>query len=123
MRHWMGLMEATGADVEREYVKAEAYGLRGFYYYLLVNLYGEPYHYNKTSLGVPLKLTAGLVENGLVRNTVEEVYLQIVKDLKVSAELFEKNPKRVGNYRLNVTSGLYLVVSSLFCTWNSGRML
>lgn len=26
-----GIDEATGADVEREYVKAEAYGLRGFY--------------------------------------------------------------------------------------------
>ncbi|BDF55553.1 glycan metabolism protein RagB [Odoribacteraceae bacterium] len=108
-----GIDEATGADVEREYVKAEAYGLRGFYYYLLVNLYGEPYHYNKTSLGVPLKLTAGLVENGLVRNTVEEVYLQIVKDLKVSAELFEKNPKRVGNYRLNVTS-VYILLSRVY---------
>ena len=42
-----GIDEASGSDVEREYVKAEAYGLRGFYYYLLVNLYGEPYNYNK----------------------------------------------------------------------------
>lgn len=108
-----GIDEASGSDVEREYVKAEAYGLRGFYYYLLVNLYGEPYNYNKKALGVPLKLTAGLVENGLTRNSVEEVYARIVADLTTSAELFEKHPKRIGNYRLNVTA-VYILLSRVY---------
>lgn len=108
-----GIDEATGSDVERDYVKAEAYGLRGFYYYLLVNLYGEPYNYNRQALGVPLKLTAGLVENGMERNTVEEVYEQIVNDLKASAELFELHPKRGKHFRFNLTSS-YIMLSRVY---------
>lgn len=108
-----GIDEATGSDTERDYVKAEAYGLRGLYYYILVNLYGEPYNHNKKALGVPLKLTAGLVEDGISRNTVEEVYARIVSDLKASAELFGKHPKRGGNFRLNVTS-VHILLSRVY---------
>ena len=70
---------------------------------MLVNLFGEPYNYNKKALGVPLKLTAGLTENGIPRNTVEEVYNQILKDLNASSALFEKYPKKTANYKFNVT--------------------
>lgn len=108
-----GIDDATGSDMERDYVKGEAYGLRGFYYFLLVNLYGEPYHSNRQALGVPLKLTAGLTENGIERNTVEEVYKQIVNDLKVSAELFERHPKRGKNFRFNLTSA-YIMLSRVY---------
>lgn len=98
-----GIDEAVGTKEEREMVKANALGMRGFYYFMLVNLFGEPYNYNKKALGVPIKLTAGLVENGMPRNTVEEVYGQIVKDLKAASDLFEKYPKQTGNYHINVT--------------------
>ena len=108
-----GIDEATGSDVERDYVKAEALGLRGYYYFMLINLYGEPYNHNKQSLGVPLKLTAGLVENGIERNTVEEVYTQIVKDLTASAELFDRHPKRGKNYRFNQTCA-YIMLSRVY---------
>lgn len=108
-----GIDDATGSDVERDYVKAEALGLRGFYYFMLVNLYGEPYSHNKQALGVPLKLTAGLVENGIERNTVEEVYTQIVKDLTASAGLFDKHPKRGRNYRFNQTCA-YIMLSRVY---------
>lgn len=93
--------DAIGDAEERDQVKAEALGLRGYLYYMLVNLYGEPYNYNKKALGVPLKLVSDLKENGLKRNTVEEVYNQIVTDLRASSKLFEKYPKRRGNYRIN----------------------
>ena len=99
-----GIDGARGDQETRDRVKAEALGLRGFYYFFLVNLFGEPYNYNKDALGVPLKLTAGLVENGMKRNTVEEVYEQIVKDLEASSELFNQLPKTRGNYRINSTT-------------------
>ena len=99
-----GIDGARGDQETRDRVKAEALGLRGFYYFFLVNLFGEPYNYNKDALGVPLKLTAGLVENGMKRNTVEEVYEQIVKDLETSSELFNQLPKTRGNYRINSTT-------------------
>ena len=82
-----GIDDATGAQEEKDQVKAEACALRGYYYHMLVNLFGEPYNYNKKTPGVPLKLTADLMENGIERNSVEEVYKQIIKDLKASAEL------------------------------------
>ncbi len=99
-----GIDDAKGLDVERDYVKAEALALRGFYYWMLVNLYGEPYNEDKSALGVPLKLTAGMVENGIARNTVEEVYGQIVDDLEASLELFRKHPKRGQHFRVNLTT-------------------
>lgn len=94
--------DAVGNPEEREQVKAEAFGVRGYIYYMLVNHFGEPYAHNKEALGVVLKLTSDLKENGFQRNTVEKVYAQIVNDLKTSSDLFEKYPKRRGNYRINI---------------------
>ncbi|MEY8593916.1 RagB/SusD family nutrient uptake outer membrane protein [Butyricimonas hominis] len=97
-----GIDKARGEIEARDQVKAEALALRGYYYFMLVSTFGEPYNYNKKALGVPLKLSADIDENGMPRNTVEEVYMQIVEDLRESSALFEKYPKRRGNYRINL---------------------
>ena len=97
-----GIDEAIGEIEDRDQVKAEALALRAYYYFMLVNLYGEPYNYNKQALGVPLKLTANMETNGTARSTVEDVYKQIVSDLKAASDLFEKYPKRRGSYRINL---------------------
>lgn len=99
-----GIDDAEGAREKKDRVKAEALGVRAYLYFMLVNLYGEPYNYNKEALGVVLKLSAGMVENGINRNSVEDVYTQLVKDLKESADLFAKYPKQRGNYRINGTA-------------------
>ena len=39
-----GIDEAIGEIEDRDQVKAEALELRGYYYFMLVNLYGEPYN-------------------------------------------------------------------------------
>ena len=93
--------ESVGTIEEKDVVKAEALGLRGYYYLMLVNLYGEPYNYNKEALGVPLKLSAALMENGIGRSSVEEVYEQIVDDLETASALFGKYEKRRGGFRIN----------------------
>ena len=98
-----GIDDVEGSEEEKDQVKAEALGLRGFYYLMLVNLYANPYNMDKEALGVPLKLSAALTENGIKRSSVKEVYEQIVSDFKESSSLFEKWPKRRGNYRINVT--------------------
>lgn len=108
-----GIDDATGAQEAKDQVKAEAYALRGYYYYMLVNLYGEPYNYNRKALGVPVKLKSDLMEDGVGRSSVEDVYKQIIKDLKASAELFEKHPKKRGNYRINVST-VYVLLSRAF---------
>ena len=99
-----GIDDAIGEQEDRDIVKAEALTLRAFGYFILVNLYGEPYNYNKEALGVPLKLHAALVENGIARSTVEEVYAQMVDDLEKASDLFAQYPKRRGNFRVNGTT-------------------
>ncbi|MCL8536741.1 RagB/SusD family nutrient uptake outer membrane protein [Chryseobacterium gallinarum] len=63
----------------------EAYAFRAFCYYMLVQIYGKRYVPGaaNTQLGVPIRLVANEVP--LARNTVEEVYAQINKDLDEAA--------------------------------------
>lgn len=86
----------NGTTIEKNYVKAQAMGLRSFYYFMLINHFGAPYNYDKNALGVPLKLNSNLLPEGdllLERNTVERVYNQILADLNEAERLFLTLPK------------------------------
>ncbi|MDE6065411.1 MAG: RagB/SusD family nutrient uptake outer membrane protein [Duncaniella sp.] len=74
-------------------VVAQAHTLRAFYYLQLVNLFGAPYTYAPDSPGVPLKLTSKIENKPLTRNTVREVYEQIVEDLTEAITLYESLPE------------------------------
>ena len=67
----------TGTDVDQ--VKAQAYAVRGLAYFRLVSYFGKPYTDDPTALGVPLVLhfNTSLLPT---RNTVKEVYTQILSD-------------------------------------------
>lgn len=74
----------NAADKKR--VEGEAKFLRALNYFELVRYFGKTYEagQNNTQLGVPLVLTSKINFNGnlsIARNTVEEVYAQILKDL------------------------------------------
>ena len=84
-----GIDDAVGDQEDRDIVKAEALTLRAFGYFMLVNLYGEPYNYNKEALGVPLKLATGVTDDHLERGTVAGVYDQIVSDMKQGIALMQ----------------------------------
>ncbi len=60
--------------------KAEAYAIRALCYFYLVRYYAKPYTDAPASLGVPIIL-AGDVTQQAPRNTVAEVYTQIISDL------------------------------------------
>lgn len=94
---WKRLYESVGianlilGDIERfqdeeDYsrVKGEAYFIRAYSYFYLVNLWGHPYEAAtaKEKPGVPIKLTDYVEDIGFARNTVEECYQQIVSDAK-----------------------------------------
>lgn len=100
---------AIGTQEEKDQVKAEALAIRALHYFWLVNLYGEPYNYNKNALAVPLKLNVNVFEEGFPRNTVEEVYTQILNDLHKSIELFEKYDIVIGNYKINLPAAKILL--------------
>jgi hypothetical protein len=87
--------KVSGTTEQKSYVKAQALTLRAFYYYLLVNYFGAPYNYDQTALGVPLKLDSDMREEEnlmMPRNTVAEVYAQILKDLDQAEQLFASLP-------------------------------
>lgn len=77
-------------EADREVVEGEALFLRGLMYFDLVRFFAEQYKFGaaNTQLGVPLVLkpTGVISESDYVhRNTVDEVYAQVITDLTSAA--------------------------------------
>lgn len=105
---------AIGTDDQRDRVKAEALAVRALLYFQLVNIYGEPYNYNKEALGVPLKLDSNLSNEPIARATVAEVYENVlVPDLQEAARLMDPLPYIAGNYRINQPA-IHVLLSRVF---------
>ena len=107
--------QMSGNATKREYLRGEAHVLRGFYYFMLVNFFGLPYNFGdpNVNLGVPIKLTAGVTDEKLKRNTVAEVYRQIEKDLQEGAKLMKENKIEVDFVRLNHLAA-YALLSRMY---------
>lgn len=80
-----GISESNFTDPQKKQMVAEAKFMRALTYFQLVNLFAQPYNCSKGSnLGVPLVLQefiAGKIDFP-ARSTVNEVHLQIKKDLE-----------------------------------------
>ncbi|MDO5981821.1 RagB/SusD family nutrient uptake outer membrane protein [Flavivirga spongiicola] len=75
---------------EANQVLGENYYIRALVYFQMGNIYGKPYNQGVSNLSVPLKLTADL--NDIPdRNTVGEVYDQVIADLLKAEELMNEN--------------------------------
>jgi starch-binding outer membrane protein, SusD/RagB family len=71
--------DVTGGRVDE--IKAEARAIRALNYFNLVRTYGKPYSEDPNAPGVPLVLTYDPYYLPETRNTVGEVYAQIISDL------------------------------------------
>lgn len=82
-------------------VSGEAHFIRAYLYFFLVNLYGKPYDENAaTNPGVPLKLSEDVVDIKFTRNTVKEVYDQVLADLETArTELSQYTKAQKSYYR------------------------
>jgi hypothetical protein len=84
-----------GDDMQdfKDNLKGEAYALRAFSYFYLVNLYGQ--HYDPASassdFGVPINFSTGAEDQAYPRATVEEVYNLMASDLDNAVSLMEAN--------------------------------
>ena len=96
--------DATGSVQEKELVKARALATRAYFYFILVNMFGEPYHVNPEAPGLVIKLEAVYTDEPMSRNTVGEVYERVVKDLEEASTLFQKYPKQGNDYLVNGTA-------------------
>ncbi|MBO9730637.1 MAG: RagB/SusD family nutrient uptake outer membrane protein [Chitinophaga sp.] len=103
---------SIGNEVAKRYLKGQALGLRAYYYFMLVNLYGRPYNDSTTtpdkSLGVPLRLDANLYETYPARNTVAEVYRRISQDIDSACILLDADKINKTPYRFNYIAAHFL---------------
>lgn len=90
--------EADPTSVDR--IEGEALFLRAQYYFWMANVYGMPYckATAKTDGCVPLKITEAVEDRYFERSSCEEVYNQMVADLKLSAELL-RGKRQTTKYR------------------------
>ena len=91
--------EMQGDAAKKGHMKGEAYALRGYYYFMLVNFFGLPYNYGnpEENVGVPLKLVTGVTDEKFIPNTVAECYDQIIKDLNTGIVLMKANQEKQSN--------------------------
>lgn len=91
---------------EKQRIKGESFFLRGAFYFTLVNLYGKPYESQSTASAdpaVPIKLTEFIEDKIFSRNSVQEVYEQVISDLLQAEELLDGTTRK-SYYRANKTS-------------------
>lgn len=83
--------EMVGSANERAVVKAEAYMNRAYAYFMLVNLYGEPYNPKtaKEAKGVPINDLVGSEDKQFKRESVQTIYDLIVENAKKGIEQFD----------------------------------
>ena len=104
---------SIGSKDEKDRVKGEALAMRAFYYFRLVNMYGEPYNSNKAALAVPLKLNSGIDAAYMKQATVEEVYTQILTDLKQATFLMDPLPIRRRDFHINQPT-MHILLSRVY---------
>jgi hypothetical protein len=97
--------ESIGSASEKNQLLGEAYSLRAFLYWHLINLYAKPFNDSASSPdknpGVPLLTSADLRNEFPVRSTVAEVYTQIRKDIVQAVTYFSIEKKKGNLYRFN----------------------
>lgn len=110
--------KAVGPQSDKNILKGEALALRAFSYFNLIQLYGKRYDGSakpNAQLGVPLILEP--TTEGKARNTVEEVYTQINKDLDAAAALLTSARINKSHINLNVVKGLQARVALVQQNW------
>ena len=93
----------------KERVKGEAYFLRAAYYFLLANLYAQPYlpQTAASTPGVPIKLSEYVEDREFKRESLATVYAQVLADLE-QAEACLQGKERVSVYHADLTATLLL---------------
>ncbi|MEO9210073.1 MAG: RagB/SusD family nutrient uptake outer membrane protein [Ginsengibacter sp.] len=98
-----GIKDATQS--QKDAMKGEAYGMRAYCYYYLINLFQQTVKGNETKPGVPLYLDPSSLAD-LGRGTVADVYTQINKDLSAASTLLNgKTPVSKMNMSYKVVQG------------------
>ena len=104
IEHQDEITNATTAEINQ--MVGEAYMLRAYTHFLLVNLYAEPYTHctPKTTRGIPMQLEAN-VTAVLGCSSVDSVYRQVLNDINEAEKHLNVDTWEEGkNYRFNTLS-------------------
>ncbi|MEJ8757904.1 RagB/SusD family nutrient uptake outer membrane protein [Pontibacter sp. H259] len=102
--------KATGDPARKDYIKGNALALRAHSYFYLINLFQHTYKGHENEPGVPLYTEPTTVGKG--RGTVQEVYDQIIADLKAAETLLEgKTKDHVSHINARTVKGIYARVA------------
>lgn len=115
---------ATGSQEDKDIIKGEALIYRAWGHFNLVQLYGKRYvaGTQNTQLGVPIMLTNNF--DGQPRNTVEEVYTQILADLDDAIALLAtfSRPNK-SHMNIDVARGVKARVALAMQDWSTAATL
>lgn len=95
------------------YLAAQAYALRAYHYFCLINTYALPYsEENKSALGVVIRINPEIEEKPFPRATIEEVWTLIGDDIKKAREFMEESTP-TNNLHLISRSSVLLLSSRI----------
>ena len=105
------VLDMTEVERTRKHIKGEAYALRAFRYFYLVNMYAAPYDPATcaTTPGIPVNLETTADDKAYRRVSLEKVYGQIVDDLKNAIPLLEENLMETGKTRFSALAAKALL--------------
>lgn len=93
---------ATGSEQDKNFIKAQALSYRAYGYYQMIQLFGKRYVKGGDNSSKGLSLILEKTVGSVPRNSVEEVYAQINKDLDDAISLFGNAVQRPNKSHLNV---------------------
>ncbi|MEO7292737.1 MAG: RagB/SusD family nutrient uptake outer membrane protein [Ginsengibacter sp.] len=98
---------ASGPDIDKKAIKAEALTFRAFSYFQMIRLFGKRFDKNMPNDGPGLPLVLEAKTTATPRSTVAEAYNQINKDLDAAIALFP-GYKRINksHFDLSVAKGI-----------------
>ena len=105
------VLDETVVRQTRNHIKGEAYALRAFRYFYLVNMYASPYDPAtcETAPGIPINLEITADDKVYRRSSLKVVYEQIVGDLEKAIPLLEENPINNGKTRFSAIAAKALL--------------
>ena len=110
------LPEMNGTDMERRDLAGEAYFMRALSYFMLANLYGQPYHPATAGqdLCVPVNDEVSLSDRMMKRATNAVVYAKMEGDVKRSIQCFKAVGGEKSIFRPNLPQLICWHLVSLF---------
>ncbi|MDR1414901.1 MAG: RagB/SusD family nutrient uptake outer membrane protein [Odoribacteraceae bacterium] len=115
-------LNVEGTEAEKRYLEAECHLIRAYAYFMLVNLYGEPYDPATAgeAMGVPVNELASAQNKNFTRSSVEDVYKVIWREIDAAFVALKASPGDGSIFRWNYKAACLFAsrVALHTCQWD-----